>query len=532
MNQLTLWVAWGPVPPAAGEQAPGDGGGRFARGRLALQVERTHALRSDDLHTFYDEGSQVLCALIGYVGNLEEVARDVGAARPQDAAVAAQLYAARGLDALAALDGIFAALIYDFARDEGYVVQSEFGAPLPLYYTALPEGLLLSTRLRAVLRRVPARELCREAAYDFLSYEWFIPNEATLVRGVAKVPTGLRLRILPRARRADLEPAAVQAPALSRDEAAQMLLPSIQQSVQRLHRLQRRPQVALPLTGGWDSTLMLTMLQGLAAGPVRAVTVDGGVADGELNRVAQLLPALGAVAHEVGRVPRHLRGYPDLVWRYEGYVFQEGIFLRHELARLLSPHGPLVYCAAAADQILYRMDHQTIRKRFFPPRSRNLYYMKQDYLVKMHELAFNGYGLQGLYPFVNRLTAACGRALGEENKKKALYREQVRAHLPPEIHRHLKKSGAVVATEALADAEQGLLLRVLGTELARWLLTPQMREGILAEEPGRRHLILLQLVYLHLFNELLLSGSYDARFDEAGLDLPLAHFLPAGLDPG
>ena len=126
------------------------------------------------------------------------------------------------------------------------------------------------------------------------------------------------------------------------------------------------------------------------------------------------------------------------------------------------------------------------------------YHVDIEFLLKMHGLIFNGFGVQGVFPFLNRDTAAYGKALGMANRQKAWYKAKIREKLPPAITQHFQKSGAVVDAPGLVAANQATLLRVLNTPFLRRLL-PESARCAMERHPLIYYKLLLQSAYLFCF---------------------------------
>ena len=95
-----------------------------------------------------------------------------------------------GPDCLTKLHGMFALAIYDSGRDALFLARDRLGVK-PLFWTLLPDGgLAFASELKALLahpllRRAPSVQ----AVEDFLAFG-YVPDDAAIVEGVAKLPAG------------------------------------------------------------------------------------------------------------------------------------------------------------------------------------------------------------------------------------------------------------------------------------------------------------------------------------------------------
>ena len=522
----------------------------FHGGRLSLRLEGARGKGGEDKRYFYCPETRVLCSVIGYISNLSTIASSRSIAGSCDAEIACRLYQANGMSFTGELDGIFLVCIFDETAEKAYVFQSRSGFDLPVYYTRGEEAFLLSTSLRMLLRHsTMARELDLVAARDFLHWHALVPNRSTLLKGVSKLMPATFLVVDCRDRSVAVnECPPGDCPHLSRSEARRRLIPAIEECVEQAVGQLGERRIALTLTSGWDTNLLLHLLRRVTDKAIDAVTIDGGGARSEVASVRLILEKYKGVRHVTREVSKELNHFADLVWRFEGAVFNEGMSLRYELGNVLREENiDCVIVGSGADQVLWpqgstRRALRTMRnaaRRISGRESpeggtrrnigRGYGIALEDILLelnlKMHGIALNSFGVQCLYPFVDARIMQLGRALGFfHNWRKRAYVEEVKRALPPDVSGRLKKSGHVVDTPAIFAANRERLIGALKSELAGKLLSPS-QVGRVAARPDEHHLLIMQLAYLKTFNDLFISGDYDSHFGDERLDAPLAEFL-------
>jgi argininosuccinate synthase len=124
--------------------------------------------------------------------------------------------------------------------------------------------------------------------------------------------------------------------------------------VKNLFYLGKQQEAALTLTAGWDTNLLLHFLKKETNAQITAVTINGGGKQNEIPATASILEHYPKVRHLTATVHYELSSLPEIVWILEGYVFQEGMFLRSELARVLAQEDlHSVFLGACGDQVLY-----------------------------------------------------------------------------------------------------------------------------------------------------------------------------------
>lgn len=541
---------------------------QFDNGLLQLSVQRLPTFDFDDQAWWYDADVGVVCGMVGYVANLEDIRQRHRILQTQDAAVVGQLYTLKGISGLTECDGLFYIVIFDAHTRTGYLWQSEYGMTLPLYYAVLPDGLAFSTSLKQLLRRTALpRVLNREALQEFLIFEHVIPHEITLLQGVNKLTPKTYLRIDCAKQTCTVEAYTFKTPTGSKAEAKAELLPSIETNIRHLAAHLRRAEPVTTLTAGWDTNLMLWALRNQMSQTITAVTIDGGQAYNEVPTTQQILRHYQQITHITSTVETTIiDALPDIVWMTEGAVFENGMFLRYALGKVFAQHGiTAVFLGACADQVMYpvtllkrigqripdipvkgriistvqsakdrllkqeRWQERDLRKRITGLTSsvysaHLAYHLDIEFLLKMHGLLFNGFGVHGLFPFLNRRTAALAQALGMENRQKRVYKAQIRKRLAPTVTQHFQKSGAVVDTRALVAANQTMLLKVFTTDLIRSFLPAEAITQIL-RQPDAYYKLILQCAYLYLFQKLILSGQFDEQFDQPRIAIATGHFL-------
>jgi hypothetical protein len=303
--------------------------------------------------------------------------------------------------------------------------------------------------------------------------------------------------------------------------------------------------------------------------PVNAVTISGGADKNEIPATKMILSQYDNISHLTGEVGESMiHSLPDIVWRYEGYLFQEGMFLRYELAKLLNENDSgYIFLGSGGDQILdpninndilfsrvrsfkqsvvyffknfisrtflgdiyYKIfgskdkEEHILRKKLGRSIIRKTFETHVDMNLKLHEVMLNSFGIQGVYPFVNNETAMLFRGLGELIYKKQFYKEEAERVLGTDITQYIEKSGQVVDTHKLFSANKELLLRIFQLKFVQDLLSKAQLSQII-ESPDQYYMLILQLVYIYIFNETFITGRYDEKFDMDGLDIKLMDMI-------
>jgi asparagine synthase (glutamine-hydrolysing) len=299
----------GAPPPAAPLQKMGaalrhrgpDGDGQYRSGDVGMVQTRLAII---DLATgaqpLYEPGGAALIAN-GEVYNYVELREKLSGARPivfstqSDCELPLHLYRRCGLDFTQLLRGMYAVALHDPGTGRLVLARDPFGIK-PLYYAETPYGFAFASEPGALIEAgVVAAALNRRARNELLQMQ-FTTGRETIFAGISRVLPGETVvvrqgRIVERRRRPALPEHGPLA--LGEEEALARLDAAFADSV-RIHQRSDVP-FGMFLSGGIDSTAVLTMMARLAKRPVKAFTI--GFADGD---VADERPAARAAAEAVG----------------------------------------------------------------------------------------------------------------------------------------------------------------------------------------------------------------------------------------
>ena len=504
----------------------------------------------------------LLCAMVGYISNLADICTRHSLKQESDIDLVRKLYALLGPDAFKELDGSYTVFIWDPARQQAHIVQDEYASSLPLYYASTDTGINFSTSLRRLLPRLSAaREFDLDSVHDFLfagrhgNALSIVPRDTTLVRNVKRLLPGRRLEIDTAARTVSRKSLTVSRTHVSRTEAQTGLLDSIEQCIRTLVSARNGLPAFCSLSSGYDSNFILSCARRAVDGPIHAVTI-GGLTKSEIPAAAGIVQQYHDVEHHARVVPEDaLRYLPDIVWRYEGFLCEIGVFLQYELAAALadmgsrsallgdcadqrldcyrfSPTGKIVtslygLAMRTAMRLLKGNDFSArlsaeFRAKARPPLADP--YIEQ--VARKTGIMLNSLNIQALFPFLNKETTAMSHALGRLNWRKAHFNQQVKNLLPPEVRALLarRKIGGSTWIGYLFTDRTEIISRLLAGPTAELLLTGKQIAAI-ADQPDRHTHFILQLMYLHLFHELIITGKHDAHFEQPRLDIPLEELI-------
>jgi asparagine synthase (glutamine-hydrolysing) len=326
-----------------------DGDGHLVDGPVALGHRRLSIIDlSTGAQPMSNEDGTIWVVFNGEIYNFESLRRELIARghrfkSASDTEVIVHLYEKYGDACVERLQGMFAFALWDSRGRRLLLARDRVGIK-PLYYADTGRSLVFASEIKALLvDPAVARELDLAAVDSFLTH-YYLPGEATLLRGVRKLLPGHcltvengRVRItrywdLRFAPRAD-DPATLS-------DSARALDALLDDSV-RSHMISDVP-VGILLSGGVDSTGMLHYASRHANRPLHSFTLGFagcGVPD-ERPYARLAAQRFGSVHHETTITAREFGDFlPRYVWHMEEPVCEPPAIALHFVARLARDQG-------------------------------------------------------------------------------------------------------------------------------------------------------------------------------------------------
>lgn len=289
-----------------------DGDGTYAARNVALAQTRLAIidLEGGD-QPLYEPGGAVLVAN-GEIYNYVELRNDLAGAAfatRSDCEPPLFLYRRHGLDFVDHLRGMYAIALYDPIEGQLVLARDPFGIK-PLYYAETEEGFVFASEPAAILAAgVLAASLNRQGVSELLQLQYTTGSD-TLFSGIHRVLPGETVvvrdgRIVARRRRHALPQEGTAA--WDEDTAFELLDQALRDSVE-VHQRSDVPY-GMFLSGGVDSSVLLSLMAELNDRPVRAFTagfVGASVPDER--------PAARALADATGAEMVDIAIDPDTFW--------------------------------------------------------------------------------------------------------------------------------------------------------------------------------------------------------------------------
>jgi asparagine synthase (glutamine-hydrolysing) len=328
-----------------------DGCSLGARRLSIIDVEGGH-------QPFADERERVWAAQNGEIynhGALRDGLRSRGHVLRSrcDTEVLPHLYEERGPELVHELRGMFAFAVWDRDARRGVLVRDRLGIK-PLYYAIVDGLVIFGSELKCVLAsgRVGA-ELDPEAIAAYLTLG-YVPGAMTPLRQVRKLQAGERLVV--EGGRATVErwwsyPAPDADPVeRTSEEWAEIVLAKLDESVQL--RLMSDVPLGAMLSGGLDSSLIVSLMAQHMSQPVDTFAVGFAGEDSELPDARRVAEALGADHHELEVA---LRSDPDelakLIWHLDEPLADLSSLGFLALSELAAQHVTVALSGQGADEL-------------------------------------------------------------------------------------------------------------------------------------------------------------------------------------
>lgn len=285
-----------------------DGDGRHVTGNVGLIQTRLaiiDLLTGDQpIYAFNQHGKK--CALVanGEIYNDVELRQSLGHqayTTQSDCEPPLHLYFQHGLSFVEHLRGMYAIAIHDIQEECLILARDPFGIK-PLYYAETPKGFVFASELQSLLASGLVDRALNNSARNELLQLQFTCGDETTIKGIHRVLPGETLvvrkgRIVARKRRQILP--ARGTVAIPVDQALAQLDEMLSNTVD-IHQRSDVPY-GMFLSGGVDSSVLLTMMQRLNQKPVQTFTAgfSDTTATDERDHACAVAKAAGAEHTEV-----------------------------------------------------------------------------------------------------------------------------------------------------------------------------------------------------------------------------------------
>ncbi len=470
------------------------------------------------------------------------------------------------------IGGVYLLLCYEKQTDCLRIFQDRTTSPVTLYYTVFENKLYYGTSLKTLLfESGMPRSLNEEAVEDFI-VNGYLYGRYTLVKDVEKIESFHALRVCAKdAKPVVQEKISYTVGKMTKGEALDAWKPVLDKAIERC--FEGEGEVNAPLSSGYDSSYIVHVASENGKVPINAFSVGGKFGKNELPVVEENVKLYDKVKLTTALTDDNsLQNLPDIVWRLEGAVYENGLFLQYELAELVRKSGKsYLICGECADQV---MNENYLREdRIHPekPDGQPLYYEFADYpyifgsylILKKNGILANSFDIETRYPYLDDAFVSVANAVRMvSGRDKRCHVANCRECLPEKVVGNISKIGGATECHSLFNSRkemQSFMEKVENSDFykkneamlrSHSLGEKERQTGLARVKTAVRNAVLNALrigkdgreksayfheemklreylcyTYVILFEKLILSGEYTERFGNAGIDLKLNELL-------
>ena len=345
---------------------------------------------------------------------------------------------------------------YDAHQGRLVLTSGFLGTALTTYLALESDRLYISDsllRIKSVLHR---RFSLNVQVLPYFFYNGFLPGEHTLVKGIYKLPP--KKRIIAEKGSVRMEDNEMALPETRGDgqPAEELYDETMRSAVSR--SLPDAEKYTVALSGGFDSNYLLYMIKKIKPrARIDCFSVGGTVGVDETKTAEKISKMYEDTAFFSTLVSSDtLRHLDEIVYRLEGSVYERGIFLQYELAKMLHEHHCThLICGECADQVFHPKTYSpTPGDTFLFGYADTPYEMASYVVLKKSAEMLRSFGIRGIYPYLDEAVIKLGYLTRTENgDNKAFHRAQCERRLPSSVYGLLKKIGG--STELLPLMDEG-----------------------------------------------------------------------------
>ncbi len=486
--------------------------------------------------------------------------------KDNDGAAIATAFAVHDKDITKELSGLYIVLIYNKFTRQFTVLQDRATSPIAFYYTVYEDKLFYGTSLKTVLWQSARPTKLNEMALEEFLLNGYIYGEQTLADGILKLKA---FHMLTASSDGVAQvSAAYHVPAMTKGEALDAFRDTLDRAILAAANGEEE-EVSAPLSSGYDSSYIAHVLHEQTDKAIRAFSIGGKFGKNELPQVKENAAKYERMSLRTALTDENtLQNLPDIVWRLEGNVYENGVFLQYELAKLVSSElVSTLICGECADQVFNT--HYFEQDRLHPDGGAQYYEFAEypfifgHYLIlKKSGILFNSFDVETRYPYLNDGVVAVAQPLGAVcGTDKRVHTANCGEVLPASVLRNIMKIGGATEVHSLfkdkaamnrfiKTVEESEFYRTHEAVIARTNRLEAPQTGVAKVKTAVRNTALSALhigkegrakdayfheemklrqyfyyVYVMLFEKLILSGEYASRLSSDGIDVKLDELL-------
>lgn len=337
-------------------------------------------------------------------------------------------------------------LLILFQKESGrlFITQHLFGNGKNIYIIKQNDTIYFASSLVKIKQFSNILFRLNKAMLPYYFYNGFLPGSHTLIEGVQKLEPGVSIlidndgihkRILPFIHSEESET----------EDLTQVYKEALSNSIYKVTKDTFAP-ISIALSGGFDSNCILYSIRDQRPKEsIHAFSIGGVDGIDETGTAKQIADLYDGVTFSSAFVsPNTLEHLDEIVMTLDGAVYERGIFLQYELAKLLKANSiKHIICGECADQVFHQNTYKSIPNDTFLYGYLDTPYHMAGYVVlKKSRLFMNSFGVDARYPFLTSEMIDVGfRSRMLNGTTKEFHKMQCRELLPPSILNLIYKQG-------------------------------------------------------------------------------------------
>lgn len=300
---------------------------------------------------------------------------------------------------LSFIDGVYLVCIYNKRKNTLQVVPDVTSSSYPMYYTIHDGKVILSTYLRLLLQESGISRKINHKIIPSVFKNFCVMNNETLVENIYKICPGTYIEISMNGVVVNKHPG-VKLNNLFEKEI------DIETVLHTFINKQFNDEIHMALSSGYDSNMLLHCATKGLRKQVTTYTIGAQYGKTESNTVRKIVDNynINSIFYDIGNAKDTL---PDIIWRLEGAVFENGIILQYYLSKIAFENEcKKILCGESADEVMF-CNYNKLRNPFSMeefstyrvPFSSNPFLATNLIVLKKNGIMMNSFGIQPVYAY-------------------------------------------------------------------------------------------------------------------------------------
>lgn len=355
-----------------------------------------------------------------------------------------------------AFKGPFQVIIFDKNSRELLITQHLFGNGRNIYFCKRDNTIYLSSTLRELKNILAIQFKLNISMLPHYFYNGFLAGTHTLVDGVQKLEAGMyyiikndcihKYKLAPNLEQMQLKQQA------DYTQLENEYSKALSDSISELD-ISSEDKLAISLSGGFDSNCILhNFKKQYPQKRIEAFSI-GGIKGVDETGIASKIAAFYDVNFTTSFVNTEtLKHLDEIVAILEGSVYERGIFLQYELAKIIRKNNiNTLICGECADQVFHQNTYKNIPDNTFLYGYNETPYQMAVYTVlRKNRMIMDAYNIQTIYPFLTPQMIGIGYKTKDLNCfTKEFHKAQCKKILPHYVLELIIKQGGTTDLQAL-----------------------------------------------------------------------------------